>query len=492
MFTTEDTEGTEVEAGDGNGALEAGGSRRLASEQEFKTQNRRTNIGLVGPMSNYAAPPQLVADVPYRDLDEMKVFARRWREEHLGTWFTVRKLSGFCLMMKRAVYDAIGGLDERFGLGFFDDDDLAERARRAGFELAVARDLFVHHFGSRTFVGNGVDAERVLDENAAKFAAKWGDSVPQGRRVTLRPFAPGPQTRARRGDCPQRTQNDADEKREDCGRGLNGKAGATPPKMISPLDLRSSVSSADQSSQSGPIPSSTRAAVSLTMIVRNEEANLSTCLGPCAGYSTRSSCWIRAARIAQLKSPDRSGHACSISCGSMTLAPLAMRRWPCQGDYAFWLDADDLIEPPERAKLEGLFGRLRAGGMMPAFVVRCACDPGPDGSGGDTVVDHVRLFPLIEGVRWTYRVHEQILPALKRAGVPVEWTDITVRHIGYSDRALRSRKLERDCRILREELAERPDDAFTLFNLGSIAVERAEWNAALGLSQAQPGGLGAD
>jgi hypothetical protein len=31
-------------------------------------------------------------------------------------------------------------------------------------------------------------------------------------------------------------------------------------------------------------------------------------------------------------------------------------------------------------------------------------------------------FPVIEGVRWTYRVHEQILPALKRAGVPVQWT----------------------------------------------------------------------
>lgn len=35
--------------------------------------------------------------------------------------------------MTRAVFEAIGGLDERFGLGFFDDDDLAERARRAGF-----------------------------------------------------------------------------------------------------------------------------------------------------------------------------------------------------------------------------------------------------------------------------------------------------------------------------------------------------------------------
>jgi GT2 family glycosyltransferase len=61
--------------------------------------------------------------------------------------------------MKRAVYQKIGGLDERFGLGFFDDDDLAERARRAGFDLAAAEDLFVQHFGSRTFQGNGVDAE---------------------------------------------------------------------------------------------------------------------------------------------------------------------------------------------------------------------------------------------------------------------------------------------------------------------------------------------
>ena len=83
-------------------------------------------------------------------------------------------------------------------------------------------------------------------------------------------------------------------------------------------------------------------------------------------------------------------------------------------------------------------------------------------------------------MRWTYRVHEQILAALKRAGVPVEWTDITVRHTGYAARALRFRKLDRDCRILREEVAERPNDAFTLFNLGSIAIERAEWNESLG------------
>jgi tetratricopeptide (TPR) repeat protein len=64
--------------------------------------------------------------------------------------------------------------------------------------------------------------------------------------------------------------------------------------------------------------------------------------------------------------------------------------------------------------------------------------------------------------------------------VPVRWTDLTVRHTGYVDRDLRDRKLERDSKILRRELEDRPDDPFVLFNLGAIAVERRQWLEALG------------
>ncbi|MDR3623060.1 MAG: glycosyltransferase [Paludisphaera borealis] len=376
-------------------------------------------IGLVGPMSNYASPPQLVEDAPYRDMDQMHAFARRRRDEHRGRWLTAPKLSGFCLLMKRAVYEAVGGLDEGFGLGFFDDDDLAERARRAGFSCAVARDLFVHHFGSRTFVGEGVDAERLLEENGRRFAAKWG--LPEGRRVALKPW------------------------------------------------------SADAAS-SDPRP---RPKVSLTMIVRDEEANLGACLGSIAGVfdeivvvdtgskdRTMEIAREHGARVFEFPWVDNFAAARNAALARAT------------GDYAFWLDADDVVEPAERAKLEALLAGIRAGDEA-AYVVKCACDADGEGGGGQTVVDHIRLFPLRGDVRWTYRVHEQILPSLRKVGVPVRWSDVTVRHTGYSDPALRGRKLERDVRILEQELAQRPDDPFVRFNLGSIAVERCDWSAAL-------------
>jgi GT2 family glycosyltransferase len=146
-------------------------------------------IGMVGPVSNYASPPQLVADIPYTDLGAMDRFASEWRRQNQGKWMEASKLSGFCLLMKRKTLEAVGGLDERFGPGLLDDDDLSLRARRAGFRLAVALDLFVHHFGSRTFKGAGIDPAPLLAENRAKFEAKWGPEASGLREVTINPWS---------------------------------------------------------------------------------------------------------------------------------------------------------------------------------------------------------------------------------------------------------------------------------------------------------------
>jgi hypothetical protein len=146
-----------------------------------------------------------------------------------------------------------------------------------------------------------------------------------------------------------------------------------------------------------------------------------------------------------------------------------------------WVD-DFAVARNEAMKPATLAQRAtRAPHEFPAAdVVRCACDPDPDGAGGETVVDHIRLFPLRKDVRWTYRVHEQILQSLRRANVPARWTDLTVRHAGYASSALRARKLDRDIATLKRERDERSDDPFVLFNLVAIAVERREWQEGLG------------
>jgi GT2 family glycosyltransferase len=123
-------------------------------------------IGLVGPMSNMAAPPQLVETVPYRtsatprakpgvgllDVSAVEQFAVNFRKEQQGNWLYAERLGGFCLLVKREVLDKIGpGLNEWTDLSLFDSDILSAKAQQAGFSLAVCRDLFVHHFGTRTF-----------------------------------------------------------------------------------------------------------------------------------------------------------------------------------------------------------------------------------------------------------------------------------------------------------------------------------------------------
>ena len=49
----------------------------------------------------------------------------------------------------------------------------------------------------------------------------------------------------------------------------------------------------------------------------------------------------------------------------------------------------------------------------------------------------MRLFRNHPDIRWDYRVHEQILPSLRKAGHTVRFTDIVIEHTGYLDPALR-------------------------------------------------------
>jgi hypothetical protein len=89
-------------------------------------------------------------------LSALHSFAREWRDKHDRKWLEVDRLGGFCLLIKRAVLNQLGAaVNEWSDLGLFDTDMLSMKAREAGFRLAVCRDLFIHHFGTRTFAHGG-------------------------------------------------------------------------------------------------------------------------------------------------------------------------------------------------------------------------------------------------------------------------------------------------------------------------------------------------
>ncbi len=133
------------------------------------------------------------------------------------------------------------------------------------------------------------------------------------------------------------------------------------------------------------------------------------------------------------------------------------------GDWIFWLDADDRLDDANRQRLRNLLASLHEDATAYVMKVRS----GSNRAGGSaTEVDHVRLFRRHPALAWQYRVHEQILPAIRRLGGQVHWTDIVIEHTGYEDPALSQRKLMRNLHLLQLEDAERPDDPFTLFNLG--------------------------
>jgi GT2 family glycosyltransferase len=124
------------------------------------TLKRYPDCGIVGPMTDYASGPQGV-QTGY-DI-----------REHWGQSDDTERLVGFCLLLRREVYEQIGPMDERYGLGNFDEDDYEVTARLAGWHLRMVRDVWIHHKGSQTFKRLGIDYDSLLAHNEALFREKW-------------------------------------------------------------------------------------------------------------------------------------------------------------------------------------------------------------------------------------------------------------------------------------------------------------------------------
>ncbi len=143
------------------------------------------SLGLVGPVTNAIANEARV-EVGYAGLADLPDWARGYVRAHDGETFAMPMLALFCAALPRRVYETVGPLDERFGIGMFEDDDYCRRVAKKGFAIRCARDAFVHHWQMASF--RRMPQEEYLAlfaANKKKYAEKWG------RPPVPRPSAPG-------------------------------------------------------------------------------------------------------------------------------------------------------------------------------------------------------------------------------------------------------------------------------------------------------------
>jgi GT2 family glycosyltransferase/glycosyltransferase involved in cell wall biosynthesis len=133
------------------------------------------NYGITAPMSNFVSGVQIDKEARYTTIEEMFSYAGKRAVAERGKYFEFPRVAFLCVLFKKELLEKIGGLDERFAPGNFEDDDYCLRLQLAGYTCAIAQDVFIHHFGSKSFLADGEKKyQERLQKNRLLFVNKWG------------------------------------------------------------------------------------------------------------------------------------------------------------------------------------------------------------------------------------------------------------------------------------------------------------------------------
>jgi GT2 family glycosyltransferase len=131
------------------------------------------SIGLLCAVTNFAGN-EVKVPIVYTDESSLELFAIYRAAKLCGETTELSMAPLFCAMIPRALFNEIGGLDETYGRGMFEDDDLSASVRKLGRRICVAEDCFIHHFGQASFSTLGTnDYEELFHQNRERFELKW-------------------------------------------------------------------------------------------------------------------------------------------------------------------------------------------------------------------------------------------------------------------------------------------------------------------------------
>lgn len=92
----------------------------------------------------------------------------------------VSAVTGACLMVKRSLYEELGGLDEKFSVAY-NDVDFCLRIREKGYLNIFTPDAELYHYESRSRGFETTEAKRIRhDREAAMFRERWAELLKKG------------------------------------------------------------------------------------------------------------------------------------------------------------------------------------------------------------------------------------------------------------------------------------------------------------------------
>ncbi len=148
------------------------------------------DVGAVGAMSNYAGNRQEY-HVVFSSTEEYLKFGNSLNSPEADAYVEKTRLNGFAMLIRRKVWDDIGGFDEDFAPGYYEDDALSIEILKRGYRLVVSRDSFIYHVGSASFVKSGLN--HLAIEHHDLFIQKYGFDIvdyayPCGAVISQIPF----------------------------------------------------------------------------------------------------------------------------------------------------------------------------------------------------------------------------------------------------------------------------------------------------------------
>jgi hypothetical protein len=154
-----------------------------------------------------------------------------------------------------------------------------------------------------------------------------------------------------------------------------------------------------------------------------------------------------------------------------------------RGEWVFWVDTDEIYLGPGADELRRLLDDPQAlGYYVNIHDVSNDCDDAE--SLGRSIRLHRSLYRRRPEIRYIGRIHEHFDPSLEQIAqernMKMLTSEIKLEHSGFRQE-LRPAKLARNIRLLRLELADRPDQLYYLIELGrSLLLEKdAQGHAVL-------------